>query len=547
MGITRRPRSRLRAGLALAACAGIACGSSKSDTLTSPGETPANVVASTRVRVQLGPDGRLVYYSDARGDIFPDFSHAGYGGGGVRLPQVPAATTVSPGPGDDGAAIQAALDAVAGRAPDANGFRGAVLLARGTYEVEGSLQIRASGVVLRGEGQGEDGTVLVAMGTADRDLIRIAGVGNRAEVSGSRQAVSASYAPVGTRRLDVASAAGFQVGDRVLVVHQTNADWIEAIGADSCASRGGAYDAGDVSGMTCLDNPWSPYQMRYERTIKAVSGNAVVLDVPLVHALDARFGGGALAKYSFTGRIQSCGVENLRAVSTFRSATDNDHASYAVRITNAEDSWVRDVTALHFVQGAVIAAGGAKRITVQDTTSLDPVSEITGGLRYPFQIDDCEMVLMMRCRSRRARHDFVSGSFVPGPNVFLDSRAEESYSDCGPHHRYATGTLYDNVVHRALQRGLMLGVEQRGNSGTGHGWAGANQLFWNCEADEHKVEQLTPFFHNWSVGCRAGVLQGHPAGMGEFESYGTPVSPRSLYLKQLEERLGAAALRAIGY
>ena len=41
-----------------------------------------------------------------------DFSHAGYGGGGVRIPDVPAAVTVRPGGGDDGARIQAALDRV---------------------------------------------------------------------------------------------------------------------------------------------------------------------------------------------------------------------------------------------------------------------------------------------------------------------------------------------------------------------------------------------------------------------------------------------------
>ena len=38
-----------------------------------------------------GEDGRLVYRPDAQGDLIPDFSSAGYAGGGVALPTVPVA------------------------------------------------------------------------------------------------------------------------------------------------------------------------------------------------------------------------------------------------------------------------------------------------------------------------------------------------------------------------------------------------------------------------------------------------------------------------
>ena len=80
-------------------------------------------------KVQQGAGGGLEYYADASGDTVPDFSRAGYQGGGVALPFVPVVRNVSPAAGDDGANIQAALDAVGALAPDANGFRGAVLLA----------------------------------------------------------------------------------------------------------------------------------------------------------------------------------------------------------------------------------------------------------------------------------------------------------------------------------------------------------------------------------------------------------------------------------
>src|SRR5580698_612121 len=69
-----------------------------------------------------------------------DFSTAGYGGGGVPLPAVPARLTVAPTGGDDTRLIQAALDAVARLPVDANGWRGAVALQAGTYRIGGQLR-----------------------------------------------------------------------------------------------------------------------------------------------------------------------------------------------------------------------------------------------------------------------------------------------------------------------------------------------------------------------------------------------------------------------
>ncbi len=120
------------------------------------------------VSVRAGTDGQLVYGSDAQGNRVVDFSHAGYGGGGVAIPDVPAKIYVAPEGGDHRRRIQAAIDLVSSMPPGADGFRGAVLLTRGTYRIDTGLRIRTGGVVLRGEGQGEDGTVLVAAGTSRR-------------------------------------------------------------------------------------------------------------------------------------------------------------------------------------------------------------------------------------------------------------------------------------------------------------------------------------------------------------------------------------------
>lgn len=96
-----------------------------------PGTTPGRSSL-----VSAGADSRLRYtaYTE-RGDILPDFSRSGFGGGGVALPVADVRETLEPQPGhgDDGPRIQAALDRVAELAPGADGLRGTVLLKHGAY------------------------------------------------------------------------------------------------------------------------------------------------------------------------------------------------------------------------------------------------------------------------------------------------------------------------------------------------------------------------------------------------------------------------------
>src|SRR3954465_12803880 len=97
--------------------------------------------------VHSGSDGKLVYKTTPAGDRIMDFSYAGYMGGGVRLPNVPLRKTVRPSGGaDDSATIQAAIDEVA-KLPLKDGFRGAVLLAPGTYPCGQTITIPESGIV----------------------------------------------------------------------------------------------------------------------------------------------------------------------------------------------------------------------------------------------------------------------------------------------------------------------------------------------------------------------------------------------------------------
>lgn len=508
-----------------------ACGNACATDETCCGGSCNPVVAgSAPPLAALDACGRLTYGRYANEDqnneqnVLPDFSFAGYERGGVAIPDVATVRVVSPEPGDDGARIQAAIDEVASLPLDADGFRGAVLLEKGTYQVADTITIHTDGVVLRGEGQGSDGTVIRATGTQQYVAIEIAGTGGGLdEVDGSRTRITTSYVGVGARSFEVESASGFQVGDDVAVLRTPNQSWIDDLGMD-------AYG-------------WSPdsYTIAHERRITAIQGNLVTVDIPIVDTIEDAYGGGALFKTDVQGRIGHCGVEDLRLESDYASDTDEDHGWIGVQLSRATSSWVRRVTVRYFGYSAVHIDDESSFNTVQEVAMLDPKSEITGGRRYPFNVSSGIGNLFQRCYAREGRHNFVTGSRVTGPNVWLDSLAENNHADDGPHHRWATGLLFDNTRSEELR------VQNRQDSGSGHGWAGAQVMFWNAKASSIVCDAPKGAM-NWAVGPVGDKTEGQWAPeepFGWWESEGTVVEPRSLYLQQLSDRLGPDAVKAV--
>ena len=61
--------------------------------------TPVNSAGMEAARpiIHLDDTGKLVYVPDEKGNVIPDFSDAGYGGGGVPIPDVPVKAVVGPG------------------------------------------------------------------------------------------------------------------------------------------------------------------------------------------------------------------------------------------------------------------------------------------------------------------------------------------------------------------------------------------------------------------------------------------------------------------
>ncbi len=520
--------------------------------------------------VHLSREGdKLEYTVDAAGNRVPDFSYAGYSGGGVALPDVPAKVSVSPAPGDATARIQAALDHVATLPPDAHGIRGAVVLAPGRYEISSQLHINASGVILRGSGSDEKtGTVLVATGTDRRALIAIRGKGTR--TFGAKSDVADAYVPVNAMTLRIKAPAGFTVGTRVIVrvesdeqrarrkeiererqrTHKTVAelhapleDWLHAIGTDVSPGR--------------QQFSWKPdaIDITWDRTVVAVDGDKLTLDAPITSALDEKFGGACVTAYTWSGRLTQVGVENLRCESTFDASNplDEQHAWEAIALDATEDAWISNVTAVHFAGSAINLGRDAHRVTVQDCSSLAPVSELGGYRRHTFHTDG-ELTLFLRCRAEEGRNDFTTGYFTGGPTAFVECSAEHSHGFSGSAGSWSSGTLFDIV----LIDGGTLELNNRETWNQGVSWASANSMLWNCSAPT-VINRAPPTAMNWADGIWGQFLgDGWWSRVNEFiqSTRGTPEawnSPDivsgerllSLYRAQLGSRLGEKAIGAL--
>ena len=458
-------------------------------------------------------------------NTIPDFSYAGYMGGGVSLPtDISIEATVSPEEGDDTQRIQDAIDLVEALEPDQNGFRGVVLIKAGHYSLENILTIRKSGVILRGEGQGLNGTVLHSNPRVEHSVISILGAGGISKDAQSEQAITTDYVPVGSYSFEVEDASDFEVGEKIVVTRTPNQVWIDELGMDQ--------------ETLCVGDPecfgWTPsiYTIDHERVIIGISGNTISINIPIVDVIEDVYGSGSISKIQSSSRISQCAVENMRIQSFYDSNSDESHAWTAVRLRDSENCWVKQVTG-QYLAFSTVNIESANFTTVQDCAYIDPKSQVTGGRRYSFAIQEGLGNLFQRCYAIDGRHDFVTGSRVTGPNVFLDGLAESAESDIGPHHRWATGILFDNI------RAASTRVWNRGSSGTGHGWSGAQTMFWNIDSYNGEFRVDSPHGSmNWGIGC-IGTNQ---TGEGYWESWGDHVQPRSLYLQQLEDRLGLSAV-----
>ncbi|MDR1282727.1 MAG: peptidoglycan-binding protein, partial [Opitutaceae bacterium] len=494
--------------------------------------------------------GALRYTADAEGNRIPDFSHAGYRGADVPLPDlatIPVLATLEPAPGDNTARLQAALDALSSYPIDpATGRRGALLLAPGIYELRSIVHIRHSGIVLLGSGSGDDpahDTLLRRTGTDTNPVLTAGGVDRhdkfRTPVPGTRTGIVTPRVIVGSRTFAVADAAPFSTGDTVIVEHPVTEAWIQAV-------EGGGTDT---------DPAWqigereAEMTIRYLRHITAIGRDdtaaqpTLTLDAPVYNHLDRALGQSTVYKYDTAPLLTEIGVARLRIDIETAGEQSEDHARDALVFRRALDCWARDVTALHFVAAGIKFGPDFARGTALDCRALEPHSRVTGARRYNFCVFQAQLVLFENCHATRARHAFISnGTTLDSGIVFLDCTNDASTAPSEGHRRWPQALLFDGLTTRnPVGNPAILGLYNRGSWGAGHGWAAAHSVAWRCDTDGRRlIIQKPPTAQNYAIGCTGNVeSKGYfPQPAGHMEGSNRPgLEPRSLYRAQLTARI----------
>lgn len=490
--------------------------------------------------IYKGDDGSLIYHSDENGNRIPDFSHAGYRGGGVDLPEIPVKITLDPSDtGDDTQQIQQALDNVGALEPGDNGHRGAVLLNPGNYHISSRIIIKQSGVVLRGSGDETDPSqnTIISAAKSIGDVSIQVGNGN---VSWNYSAGSpiteiiTEFVSVGNRHFEVSDASIFSVGDEIVIFHRATQQWIEAVEYGGTApTHPDVWKPGDSS-----------INIVMKRKITGITGNVMAVDVPIYNHLNRSLSESLIYKVSLDSQLSETGVEDFRLVLQSDGYLANNHGNNAIVFNGVTNSWADGVTVLHF-QYTGLGVTNSTFVTIQNSRALEPHSIITGGYRYNFNaMARANNILFTNLLASEGRHEFVSnGTASVSGVVFHNSASESSYGTSEGHRRWSMALLFDQIIFNNPNStgGASIAIYNRGEWGTNHGWSSAHSVVWNSDpAPGNKIViQQPPTAQNYGIANHA-IVTGTgtwPGKTGFIEGTGQIPELSSLYEAQFHDRV----------
>ncbi len=390
---------------------------------------------------------------DPRGRL-PDYSHAGYRAGDRPLPTVPVKANLrnfgarGDGKTDDTQAFRKAIAATSG---------GALLIPKGRYLLAGDLHINKSDLVLRGEGDGANETVLYFT----KSLEELYGQRPQWSWSGGLVRIAPSLAPKkfamvtapcqrGDTTLELSSTAGISAGS--LIVLHLDDDAARSLGKHLHNDQA---DPGNCTWQTVIRHDW-PVRVR------AVEGRLVKLVQPLRH--DVRMSWNPHVRSApFLSEI---GIENLRIEFIKKpTAAHNKEPGYnAIYFERGVvDSWVRDVTIVN-ADTAINGGTLSKNLEFRDVSTLGRPGH--HGIRFEYAAD-C-LVTGFDLQSDW-RHALTVNHLVNGC-VF--SAGSGKYPVEMDHHR---DSPFEN---------LFTDIRSATNYNSGGSWcagppSGARETFWN--------------------------------------------------------------------
>jgi hypothetical protein len=514
------------------------------------GTDGTNSAAPATWRSSLYPADWTPGFSTADGSL-RDFSHAGYRGGGVALPQPDPAAAVSvvdhgadpTGTADSTAAIQAAIEA----APE-TGLH-LVHLPAGTYRVDGTLRVERSQTVLLGDGS--DLTTLVF--TKDEGLDYGAHLRFLGRPEGSLPTPLAVDLVPHSTVVELAENPGYEAGDEVWIGIEITDDFI----AEHEMEGFWSFSAGQ----------WRPF---FRRTVVEVgeteAGTALHLDVSLPYPLRVRDG---LRVEKVDGYLEEVGLQGLALTNAVSwDAAWAGSQVHAVALEGVKDGWVADLVSVagagtgidgapseHHLQSSGLLVKNSRRVTVADSHLGHSQHRGEGGNGYLFEVRVSNEVLIRDSTAVAGRHNFVQNwDFGTSDLVFLrvESHGGEAFTSatdpagipaCSEtHHALAIGVLLDDSVVTDCWSTVN---RREYSSGAGH--TATESVVWNVRGEGI----LSSMQHGRGYVIGVSGFNVRTTVTDAYDSEGTApddlvegleaaetLEPRSLYEDQLARRLG---------
>jgi len=373
-------------------------------------------------------------------------------------------------------------------------------------------------------------------------LLAVSGSGSY--VQGSAVSMTDAYVPSGATSFNVSDASGFHVGEPVVINRPVTAAWVHLVGMDTLV-RNGLPQTWIAPGSVILT----------DRSITAIHGNRITIDAPLTDSFDSQYlspPGGSVAPYTFPGRISEVGIEHLAIVAPTQAASSTVYYQ-AVTLSSVQNGWVRDLH-IQDTENTFQLSNTNKQITLDSVNIVHTYAQSNSAAPADVALSGTQILVNNSSVTGHGNTwPFVAQAEVTGPVVVLKTFADDR--GFSPHQRWATGMLCDSCQFPSSYTADKAGVSysNRGDFGSGQGWDAAWSVAWNVTTTYFLIQQPAGT-DNWCIGCTGTVLsEAAPGGDGTilpngiYESPGVPVTPGSLYLAQLKQRLGVQALHNIGY
>ena len=430
---------------------------------------------------------------DPKGRL-PDFSYAGYHAGEKPIPNIPVKANVKNfGAKGDGVAddTQAFKNAIA------QTNNGAILIPKGTYKLSSIIQITKSNLVLRGEGNTPNGTVLrftkSVKDTMGESFPADTGIGGMVWMGKNR---SNSYpVPVsnisnvtksakrGDFNLTLNNASTIKAGDYVVLKLDESAD----------KSLGGQLI--DFITTEHGNAPWQPLQFRWPVQVTKVSGNVITLKQPLRLDVELKWKP-AIAQYQ---PVTEVGIENLyiELPNIPYPSHHNGRGYNGFHFQGTLNSWARNIYVMNGDNG-VGMDGSVKHTTIQGLT-LNRQGTKTAHHGVTFNANVADSLFENFDIKVLFIHDISVKHYTNG-NVIRNGTGLDLNFD---HHKnYPFENLFSNinVGKGSIGEGYKNRMWSSAGTGSAGPYSGVRETFWNIRSNNWSAPPPPSKVNDWQDG-----------------------------------------------